>query len=877
MAYSTSAGGVRAGRAYVELGLNTSKLAAGLATAQARVASFAAASKAALVSAFTVSAPVALVVKTFAEFDDQMRLVQAVTKSTGDQFAALSEKAKELGRTTSWTAAQVAQGMTSLGRAGFGSAEIDASIGSVMDLARATGTDISTATDIAGNALRAFNLDAAQMVRVCDVLTATANGSAQTLEDLGEAFKDVAPIAYSTGLSIEDAAKLVGSLANFGVKGSQAGTVLKAIQTRIASDAGAQSKYIELGIDTTDAEGNLRNVADVLVELGQKIQNMPSAERLATIKTLFGAYGLKGVSLTSANFTDLASAIDNASGAARNAAEAMDSGLGGAIRLTKSAIEGLSIAVGESVAPALAQFATTVQDAAGTLTKYAQTHPGAIAQVAALTVKLGAGAAALFAVSKALSLTLAGVKLLTSGYSTIIKTVDLFVGATRAAEAAQKATIATTTALSNVQKAATAVATAKTAAEKTAAQASLVLATSEYKSAAATQAAAVATARARAAVVAFTAGTVAAVAVVGALAYALNRYATAADRAASKAREAAEAAANLSQENAQRREMDQTLFDQLTELANKTQLTNEEFATAQNIVEQLESRYGALGVTCDETSRSILGLADAQNRFNAAKQAAIIADVQNEIRQRERQLDALNRVDEKYGFSTGKSTFASAVKGAKVFFGGETWEEARVRNKQERADVVGELSALRQQLAAAQNVANAQARDVAEANRPAPEPAPPTVEPYSPPPTDLNVETIAEETGDASTQAAETFAAGAGELSAALAPLEEFDALTGTLADTIETNAAASWAFDQPSILFEPFAVDFTNAVGAALDDVGATLSASWASSGTFSAFEAMDASATSQLNETRRQTRILDDLRTELRRANAAEEGDWI
>lgn len=872
-----TASGIRAGKAYVELGVVADKLNKGLVTAQAKVDAWAAGSKKTLFSAFAVAAPVAMAVKTFAAFDDQMRLVQGVTQSTGAAFEQLTERAKELGRTTSWTAAQVAEGMISLGRAGFQTDEIDKSISSVMDLARATGAEIGMATDIASNAMRSFNLDASQMSRVCDVLTATANGSAQTIEDLGYALADVAPIAASTGLTLEDTAKLVGALANFGVKGSSAGTVLKNIQTRLASDANAQKTYLELGINTTDAEGNLRKLNDILSELGQKISSMPSAERLSTIKTLFGQYGLKGVSITAADFKELNAAIDNASGAAERTAKAMDDGIGGAMRLTASAVEGFKIALGESLVPTLTVFAEKIQDGAAWLTAYTKEHPRAITESAALTLKLGAAAAAVFTLSKAMSLAVSGVRVATSAYGSLSKVVNVFVGASKAAAAAEKAQAAASTALANVQKAVTAVNAAKTAQARAAALAELELAKAEYKGAAAASLDATAKARATASTVALTTASVAAVAVVAALVYGLNRYATAADRAADKAANAADAAARLSDENAQRREMDTSLFEQLDELAQKTSLTNEEFATAQNIVEQLQSRYGNLGVTCDATSKSILGMADAQNKFNQAKQAAVIADVENEIKKRERQLDALNRVDEKYGFSTGKTTFASGVMGARNFFGGKSWEEARVENKQQRADVVGELQALRQQLAAAQNVANAQARDASEqAQRAAAATQPQGPQPLQP----VVVEQPATEAEGAPLDvdvraAASVFDAGADALSAALAPLESFDATTSEIAAQVENYNAQQFDFE-PGILAEPIANEFANLVDA-LDGIGASIGASFASSGTFNAFEAMESDGAAQLDETRKQTRALNDIRADIRRYYENTDDEWI
>ena len=95
------------------------------------------------------------------------------------------------------------------------------------------------------------------MGRVTDVLTTTANNSAQTLDDLGEAFKYVAPIADTAGMSLEETSKVLGTLANFGINGSMAGTAVKNILTRMA-DPAVQQVYEGLGVSVKDAEGNLR-------------------------------------------------------------------------------------------------------------------------------------------------------------------------------------------------------------------------------------------------------------------------------------------------------------------------------------------------------------------------------------------------------------------------------------------------------------------------------------------------------------------------------------------------------------------------------------------------------------------------------------------
>ncbi len=152
-----------------------------------------------------------------------MRTVRAVTGSTGADFTKLTEKAKELGATTSFTASQVAEGMTALGRMGFNSSEIDGAIQGMLNLSIATGTDLAQASEIAANNMRDFGMSTSQMTDIADLLAFTANGSAQTLEDLGEALKTAGPIASRAGVSLKDTAAQLGVLANMGIRGSMQG------------------------------------------------------------------------------------------------------------------------------------------------------------------------------------------------------------------------------------------------------------------------------------------------------------------------------------------------------------------------------------------------------------------------------------------------------------------------------------------------------------------------------------------------------------------------------------------------------------------------------------------------------------------------------
>ena len=220
---------IRAGRAYVEVTAETSKLQRNLTSAQAQLQNFGRTctnvGKDLLMLSGAMAAPLVMAARSFAGFDDSMRLVQAVTQATDADFKALTKTAQRLGRDTSYTAQQAADAMVSLGRMGFSpteiqATEIQASIDAVLNLARSTGTELAEAGDIAANSMRIFGIEASQMSDVADVLTVTANSSAQTLIDLFEALKMGGPQAAAAGESIRETSAAIAVLANMGIKGS---------------------------------------------------------------------------------------------------------------------------------------------------------------------------------------------------------------------------------------------------------------------------------------------------------------------------------------------------------------------------------------------------------------------------------------------------------------------------------------------------------------------------------------------------------------------------------------------------------------------------------------------------------------------------------
>ena len=384
-------------------------MTAGLRRAQAKLRQFGnsagAVGKRLLTIGTVAAAPFALATKIFAGFDDQMQSVRAITGASQDQFEKLTAKMKELGRTTSFTASEVAGAAVELGRAGFKPDEIDASIASILSLARATGTELPRAAEIAGNTLRGFNLDTSEAGRVADVLTAAANNSAQTLDDLAEGMKFVAPLAYEAGASIEDTAAAIGILANNGLKGTVAGTALARAFKNLSNSTIAE-KVHELGIATEDANGNLLPMSNILADLGKKTQKLGSAKRLAIFEEIFGRGSQAAAILarSGAQFDDLLEKLKESQGVADKTAETMDSGIGGAIRRLLSAVEGVAIAIGDSLKDVLSKLADQLSAVTGRITEFINANKEIVVttvKIIAAVIAVGAGLIGLGLVLKA--------------------------------------------------------------------------------------------------------------------------------------------------------------------------------------------------------------------------------------------------------------------------------------------------------------------------------------------------------------------------------------------------------------------------------------------------------------------------------------------
>ena len=410
---------IKAGRAYVEVTAETSALKRNLASAQAQLKDFgkscANLGKDMMALGGALSLPFAMAEKSFVGFDDKMRLVQAVTSATGEKFEELTETAQRLGRETSFTAQQVADGMIGLGRMGFNPSEITSAIANVLNLSRATGTELGESADIAANSLRMFGLEAGKMSHIADVLTATANGSAQTLTDLFEGLKMAGPQAAAAGESIDEVCASLGIMANMGIKGSLAGTALRKAFVQF-SNTKVQDILREVGVEATDSSGNLRKMAAVMRDIAVATKKMPTAERISFMQDVFDVRGMMSGLTLAGNIEELdafLAKLKDVSGQADATAKAMDAGIGGSFRLFQSAVEGVMNAVGDSLSVSLKPMIDNVTGVINSFTKWIETNRELVSSVAMTVASVAVLGGVFFTIGTAS-------KVLSAGFSAVV-------------------------------------------------------------------------------------------------------------------------------------------------------------------------------------------------------------------------------------------------------------------------------------------------------------------------------------------------------------------------------------------------------------------------------------------------------------------------
>lgn len=348
-------------------------------------------------------------VKTAADFEQGMDNVQSISGATKDEIEKLTDKAKEMGAKTKFSASEAADAFSYMAMAGWKTGDMLDGIEGIMSLAAASGEDLAKTSDIVTDALTAFGLAAEDSGHFADILAAASNNANTNVSMLGESFKYVAPVAGAMGYSAEDVSIALGLMANSGIKASSAGTALRTILTNMAKPTDAMAIAMEdLGLSLENSDGSMKSFMEIMKDMRAgfsdagisveeylaetaKLDQMledgvltqkqyekqmkhvteqawtnADALKAQEAATLAGKTGMAGllaiVSASDEDFDKLTQSIYECDGAAQTMADIQMDNLNGQLTIIKSTLEGIAIQFGEMVMPYIRAFVEKIQE-----------------------------------------------------------------------------------------------------------------------------------------------------------------------------------------------------------------------------------------------------------------------------------------------------------------------------------------------------------------------------------------------------------------------------------------------------------------------------------------------------------------------------------
>jgi TP901 family phage tail tape measure protein len=332
--------------------------------------------------------------KASIDFESAMDKVASLSGAQGEQFDSLRDKAIEMGAKTMYSATESAEALQYMALAGWNTKEMLVGLEPVLKLAGAAGMDLGTASNIVTNGLIAMGLSANDAAHFADVMAVTMSKSSTDVNQLGEAFKYVAPLAGSMGYSIEDLSLALGIMANAGIQASQGGTSLRRILLNLSDPTDEVAVAMEkLGISMFNPDGSAKSLYDLMVELRGAMKGLTDEEKAQYAATIAGSTGLSGllaiVDASDEKFNGLANAINTSDNAALNMYDTMTNNLKGSLDELMSALEALGISLGEILTPIITNVVRTLQGWVEKLDDLDETQKQQIIQIALVVAAIG--------------------------------------------------------------------------------------------------------------------------------------------------------------------------------------------------------------------------------------------------------------------------------------------------------------------------------------------------------------------------------------------------------------------------------------------------------------------------------------------------------
>lgn len=405
-----SAGGIRAGRAFVEIGADLSALQKGLGNALNRVKAFGASIKSTgqqlIGVGLAAAAPFGLAVKTYATYEDSLLSLQAAANPTAEELVKIKSAIMEISASTGSGPAEVANAMGELLKAGL---PLEAAMGgateAALQFAKVGQLEVAEAATIMTNAMNVFGGTAAESI---DTMSRAADASSISIQDVVMSLAQSSASAKLAELSLEETATAIALLGQAGLKGSDAGTSLKTMFERLKAPTGAAAEEFDrLKLNVRDTDKSMKPMRGIIAELQSKIAGMNKKARDKSLAALFGSDAIRAGAILIGKGVKGWDEFTEKMAEGLTVSEKFDimmSGLSGTAKRLWTALEVISIEIGEALAPSLQEIGKRLGPIAKAITEFIKNNKELVVTIAkgvAITLAIGA---AMFVLGTAISL-----------------------------------------------------------------------------------------------------------------------------------------------------------------------------------------------------------------------------------------------------------------------------------------------------------------------------------------------------------------------------------------------------------------------------------------------------------------------------------------
>ena len=333
-------------------------------------------------------------IKATMDFEAQMSTVQAISGLTGDSLDRLTEKAREMGASTTFSATEAGQAMEYMALAGWKEKEMLEGIEPILRLAEAGKMDLAKASDLVTDSMGGMGIEIEELLPYLDKVAATSSNANTSVEQLLAAFINVGPTATRLNISLQETSAVLGILANNGLKGEAAGTKLNAMLTRMTAQSGpAKKAWDKIGVSIFDSTGKFRGLTTILSETQEKFDKLNDKDQAEFLKNAVGTFNSTEFSnllrSTNGELQELTATVKDSDNALYEMAATMQDNAAGKTKTMKSALQELQIVIGEKLMPVFVRIVEKITELANKFGELSEEEQNSIIKKALLVAAIG--------------------------------------------------------------------------------------------------------------------------------------------------------------------------------------------------------------------------------------------------------------------------------------------------------------------------------------------------------------------------------------------------------------------------------------------------------------------------------------------------------